>query len=342
MKAVVMLGEGKLEVRDLPSPVPAADEVIVRIKASGMCGTDLAHLHGPAREPRQQMIEGHEPCGVVMEVGSAVRSSEAKPGDRVMVHHYDGCRTCDYCRSGWPQLCPNAKVIYGGITGHGSHAPLMKVPVHTLVRLPDELSFTAGAAIACGAGTAFSSLKRVGLTGDQTVAVFGQGPLGLSCTLFAKAMGARVIAIDISDQRLERAQSFGADVLVNSAKVDPIAAIRGATRGNEGAHSSIECSGNKLARQQAVEAVKRLGVACMVGAYGTMEFPVEHVIQLQKTVLGVVTFSKQMMNDCAQYVVERGIDLDRLYTHRFSLEEADAAYAQFDQGMVGKGIFVFD
>ncbi|AJE49207.1 zinc-dependent alcohol dehydrogenase family protein [Celeribacter indicus] len=342
MKAVVFLGEGELEIRDYPDPAPGPDEVIVEIRASGMCGTDLHHLHGPKRSEDQIVIEGHEPCGVVAEIGSAVHPNEARIGDRVMVHHYDGCRTCHECRSGSTQLCTHSKIVYGGLNGDGSHAHYMKVPAHTLVRLPDELSFKAGAAVSCGTGTAFGAIKRVDLTGEDTVAIFGQGPVGLSCTMFAKAFGARVIALDIGEERLGMAKKFGADYVINPLKDDPVEAIRDLTRGGHGADKSIECSANRDARRQALEAVRLNGTACMVGAYGDMQVDVHQIIQLQKSLLGSLTFSKNMQYDCAAFVAERGLDVETLFTHDFRLEEARRAYDLFDERKIGKGVFVFD
>ncbi|MFO1143025.1 MAG: zinc-binding dehydrogenase [Amaricoccus sp.] len=342
MKAVVFLGEDRIEVRDYDRPTPGLDEVIVRIKASGMCGSDLHHLHGPKRSDDQIVIEGHEPCGVVEEVGSAVAPREAKIGDRVMVHHYDGCRTCNYCRTGWTQFCPNARIVYGGLEGDGAHADFMKVPAHTLVRLPDELSFKAGAAIACGTGTAYGAIHRIGLRGDETVAVFGQGPVGLSCTLFAKAFGARVIALDVGEERLEMARRFGADVTINPAKEDPVAALRKLSSDGDGVDKAIECSSNPTARRQAIEGVRRWGSACMVGVGGPLEVSSDQVIILSKTVMGSLTFSKNQMADCARFVVERGLDIDALFTHEFRLDQAEEAYALFDQKKIGKGVFVFD
>ena len=343
MQGVVFLGQGEMEIRDFPDPVPGPDEIVVAIKASGMCGTDLHHLHEPAcRAPACQFIEGHEPCGVVAAVGDAVRPTEVAVGDRVMIHHYDGCRVCEYCRTGWTQLCPNAKVIFGGPSGHGSHAQFMRVPAHTAIAMPDALSFKAGAAIACGAGTAWGAIERTGIGARDTVAIFGQGPVGLAATLLAKSFGARVIALDIGEERLEMARGFGADHLLNPLAEDPVAAIRALTEGGQGASVSLECSSNPAARLQSVECLRRRGRACLVGAYGDIAFPVEHLIQLQKTVLGAVTFSKTMMADCAAYVVERGIDLDRLFTHDFTLDQAHEAYALFDQRKIGKGVFVFD
>lgn len=342
MRGVVFLGEGKLEIRDFPDPIPGADEVIVRIKASGMCGSDLHHLQGPARSGSQIVIEGHEPCGVIEQVGSAVMPGQAKIGDRVMVHHYDGCRVCRYCRSGWTQFCPTDRTVFGGLNGNGAHADLMKVPAHTLIHLPDALSFKAGAAVSCGSGTAFGALKRVNLTGDDTVAVFGQGPVGLSCTLFAKAFGARVIAVDVADSRLEMARDFGADYLVNSAEQDPVQAIRDLTFNREGADKTIECSGNDLARRQAIQAIRRWGTSCLVGVTGKVEIDSDEIILYQKSVLGSLTFSKNLQQDCAEFVAQRGLNVDALFTHEFALEEAEHAYELFAKRQIGKGVFVFD
>ncbi|MER6976138.1 zinc-dependent alcohol dehydrogenase family protein [Streptomyces carpinensis] len=342
MKAVLFLGEDKIDIREYPDPVPGPDEVVIRMKASGMCGSDLNHLHGPLRSGSELVIEGHEPCGVVELVGDAVRPSEAKPGDRVMVHHYDGCRTCQYCRSGWTQYCPNARTVYGGLDGDGGHADFMKVPAHTLIRLPDSLSFKTGAAISCGTGTAFGAIKRVGLSADETVAIFGQGPVGLSCTMLAKAFGARVIAVDVEPSRLAMAEKFGADYVVDAREQDPVVAVRELTRNGEGADKSIECSANATVRRQAVQALRRWGTACMVGVFGKIELDSEELIQLQKTVVGSLTFSKNLQEECALFVAERGLDVESLFTHEFRLEEAERAYDLFDRRQIGKGVFIFD
>ena len=342
MRAVYFLGEGKLDLRERPDPVPGSDEVVVRMKASGMCGSDLNHLHGPLRTGAELVIEGHEPCGVVELVGDAVRPGEATVGDRVMVHHYDGCRTCRYCRSGWTQYCPNARTVFGGPDGDGGHADFIKVPAHTLISLPDALSFKTGAAISCGTGTAFGAIKRVGLSADDTVAIFGQGPVGLSCTMLAKAFGARVIAIDVEPSRLEMAEQFGADHVIDAREQDSVTAVRDLTRHGEGADKSIECSANSTVRRQAVQALRRWGTACMIGVIGTIELDSEELIQLQKTVVGSLTFSKNLQEECALFVAERGLDVESLFTNEFRLEEAERAYELFDRRQIGKGVFIFD
>lgn len=342
MQAVVFLGDGKLELREYPDPVPGPDDVVIRIKASGMCGSDLHHLHEPCRSADHIVIEGHEPCGVVESVGSAVRPSEAKVGDRVMVHHYDGCRACEHCRSGWTQFCEVARVVYGGLNGDGAHAQFMKVPAHTVIKLHDAMSFKAGAAVACGSGTAFAALKRIDVAGDETVAVFGQGPVGLSVTMFAKAMGARVIALDVSNERLEMARRLGADITINSLETDPVQAIRNATRGGSGADKAVECSANPQARRQSIQCLRTWGAVCIVGVTGTVEFHSNDIILKNRSVVGSLTFSKTLQAACADFVMERKIPVDALFTHEFRLEQAEEAYALFDQKKIGKGVFVFD
>ncbi len=342
MRAVVFLGDGQLEIREYPDLVPGPDEVVIRMKASGMCGSDLHHLHGPRRTGEELIIEGHEPCGVVELVGDAVRPSEAEVGDRVMVHHYDGCRTCQYCRSGWTQYCPNARKVYGGLNADGGHADFMKVPAHTLIRLPDPLSFKTGAAIACGTGTAFAAIKRVALSADETIAIFGQGPVGLSCTMLAKAFGARVIAIDVEPSRLAMATKFGADYVVDGREQDAVTAIRELTRDGEGASKSIECSGIADVRRQAVQAVRPWGTACMVGVFGMIDLDSDELIHRHKTVVGSLTFSKNQQEECALFVAERGLDVESLFTNEFRLDEAERAYQLFDQRKIGKGVFIFD
>ena len=342
MRAVVFLGEGQLEIRQYPDPIPGPDEVVIRVRASGMCGSDLHHLHGPVRTGAQLVIEGHEPCGVVEAVGDAVRSSEAAVGDRVMVHHYDGCRACQFCRTGWTQYCPNGRRVYGGLDADGAHADYLKVPAHTLIRLPDTLSFKTGAAISCGTGTAFAALQRVALSADETVVVFGQGPVGLSCTLLAKAFGAVVIAVDVEPSRLEMAQRFGADHVVDGRGQDPVGAVRALTRHGAGADKSVECSANAAVRRQAIEAVRPWGTACMVGVFGPIEFDSNELIHQHKTVVGSLTFSKTQQEECALFVAERGLDVESLFTNEFTLDQAELAYTLFDQRTIGKGVFLFD
>jgi threonine dehydrogenase-like Zn-dependent dehydrogenase len=350
MRGVVFLGERELELQEFPDPEPGPGDVVIAIRASGMCGSDLH----PYRAPRSggaaaalglggrggPVIAGHEPCGVVAARGPGVPEAEAPLGQRVMNHHYKGCGVCRHCRVGWSQLCPRGIVVYG-MTGHGGHAPYMVVPARTLVPLPDELSFEEGAAISCGTGTAYQALVRLDVSGRDTLAVFGQGPVGLSATMLGVAMGARVIAIDVGAERRELARDLGADRVIDPRATDPVAALRELTRG-EGVDAALDATGHAEARQAAVRSARTWGRVCFVGEGGSATFDVSpDLLRRQLTLLASWTFSTVGQAECARFVVERNVPLARLLTHRFALEQAAAAYRLFDTQTTGKGAFVF-
>jgi threonine dehydrogenase-like Zn-dependent dehydrogenase len=343
LKGLTFLGDRRLALLDVPDPTPGPGEVVVQIKASGMCGSDLHYYrapHNPALSMDRRTIGGHEPCGIVAAIGAGVAPAVARVGDRVMVHHYHGCATCRHCRTGWPQLCaPDKRVVYG-VRAHGGHAPYMITRADTLIRLHEALSFEAGAALACGTGTAWGALERVQLRGDETVAVFGQGPVGLSVTLLAAARGARVIAIDIDPARLELAKSFGADATVNASQGDVPQLIRDLTSGH-GAQVAIETSGSTPAAQAALRAVDVWGKVCYVGLGASVAFDVRAFLDRQINLMTSYSMSSVGQMACADFVVERGLNLDRLFTHRWRLDQAEEAYALFDQQSSGKGAIVF-
>ena len=349
MQGIVFKGDRQLELRNFEDPTPGAGEVVLEIKASGMCGSDLKFYRSPAGEAMKALgfssdavvIAGHEPCGVVVAVGANVNPKQARIGQRVMVHHYRGCGACPHCSTGWQQLCvEGVKEVYG-VTGNGAHAKYMKCPANTIVALPDELSFETGAAISCGTGTAWGALQRLELKGDQTIAIFGQGPVGLSTTQLAAALGARVIALDVSPDRLARAKEFGAAHVINPMATDPVAAIRELTDGL-GAHATIDASSSPEARRQAVQSVRTWGKACLVGEGGSMTLDVSpDMLRRQVTLIGSWTFSTVGQAECAKFIADREIDVDQLFTDRWKLDQAVEAYQLFDQQTTGKGVFVF-
>jgi 2-desacetyl-2-hydroxyethyl bacteriochlorophyllide A dehydrogenase len=342
MDGLVFLGDRQVALEQFDDPAPQAGEVVIEVRASGMCGTDLHRYRAPrptATPPPPRLIAGHEPAGVVAAVGEGVSPLLAKPGDRVMVHHYYACANCGRCRAGWPQSCANVTpTVYGGTT-HGSHARYLTVPAATALPLPDELSFAAGAALACGTGTAWSGLLRLELTGRDTIAVFGQGAVGISATMLAAAQGARVIALDISAERLARAREFGAAETVNPAEVDAVEAIRDLT--GSGATAALETSGSTAAAGQALRCLDVWGRACFVGIGARVAFDVQPFLRKQVTITTSWAMSSVGQRECADFVIARGLDLDPLFTHRWTLADAAEAYAEFDRQAAGKGVFEF-
>ncbi len=349
MRGVVFTGDRDLEIMTFPDPTPGPGEVVLEMKASGMCGSDLHQYRRPKNQERNATglppnpnptIAGHEPCGVIAAVGPGVSAAEAKVGQRVMVHHYQGCTQCGHCKSGWQQLCQEVPVKVYGSNAHGGHAQYICVPANTMVPLPDELSFAAGAAISCGSGTAWGALRRMNISGRDTIAIFGQGPVGLAATQFAKAQGARVIALDISEQRLARARQFGADEVVNPGSNDPVAAIKELTHGRF-ADLTLDTSSNSEARLNAIKSTKVWGTMCFVGEGGNVTIDVSpHILRRQLTLIGSWTFSNVIQAECARFCVERKVDVDALFTHTWKLDQAEEAYKLFDRQADGKGVFL--
>src|SRR5947199_578283 len=347
MRGVVFLGGRKLELRKSPDTTPGAGEVVGARKASGMCGSDLHPYRAVGNAAAAlglgggggPIVVGHEPCGVVAARGAGVSEADAPTGQRVMVHHYKGCGHCKHCKVGWAQLCRQGIVVYG-MTGHGGHAAYMTVPAYTLVPLPDSLSFEEGAAISCGTGTAYGALKRLDVSGRDTLAVFGQGPVGLSATLLGRAMGARVIAIDVAPERLALAREFGAETVINAKETDPVTALRALTHG-EGVEASMDCTGNPDARVAAVRSAATWGRVCFVGEGNKTTFDIsQDMLRRQLTIHASWTFSAVGQEECARFIAGRKLPLKSLLTHRFTLEQAEDAYRLFDTQTTGKGVFV--
>ncbi len=349
MRGIVFTGGRELELMDFPDPTPGPGEVVLEMKASGMCGSDLHQYRRPKGVKESvgglpanpdPVIGGHEPCGIVAARGPGLTDADARIGARVMVHHYQGCTHCGHCRSGWQQLCQEVPVKVYGNNAHGGHANYLKVPANTLVPLADELSFEAGAAISCGTGTAWGALRRMNLSGNDTIAIFGQGPVGLSGTQLAKAMGARVIALDISPERLARAREFGADEVVDSRSNDPVAAIKDLTHGR-GADCTLDTSSAPEGRIAAIRSAKVWGTMCFVGERNNVTIDVSpDILRKQLTMIGSWTFSVIGQAECARFIVERNLAVDQLFTHRWKLSQAEEAYQLFDQQNSGKGVFL--
>jgi threonine dehydrogenase-like Zn-dependent dehydrogenase len=208
------------------------------------------------------------------------------------------------------------------------------------VPLDEALTFEEGAAISCGTGTAFDALRRLDVSGRDTLAVYGQGPVGLSATMLGKAMGTRIIAVDPSEERRQLAEEFGADIVIDPIAQEPVEAIRELTHG-EGATTTLDCTGIPEARVNAVRSAAMFGRVAFVGEGNTTTFDVSpDIIHKQLTIHGSWTFSSIGQAECAQFVIDHELPLERLLTERYSLADAVEAYQRFDTQTTGKGYFV--
>jgi threonine dehydrogenase-like Zn-dependent dehydrogenase len=301
------------------------------------CGSDLHFLNGKF-DFDHSMIQGHEPCGVVYEVGEGVGPNVAKPGDRMLVHHYWGCGACRRCREGWPQMCEASGAKAMAVDAHGGHAPYVAVPASTLNPMPDGMSFRGGAALSCGTGTAWGAINRVGGVWDTTTVVFGQGPIGQSAVMFASSMGARVIAVDVNPERLKLAKHFGAEVTVDSRDGNLVEVVSEFTNGRM-AEVVMETSGR--ASEDALSVLGTFGRAVFTGLPGETNFKTQDVYKKQWTLMTSWTMSWTEQARCAEYIVQHNLPIDDLFSHSWTLDQAEDAYAWFSKQDAGKGVFEF-
>jgi L-iditol 2-dehydrogenase len=202
--------------------------------------------------------------------------------------------------------------------------------------LPDQLSYAHGALMACAAGTAFSSMHKLQVSGQDTLVIFGQGPVGLCGLLVAKARGGRVIGVDPIAERCALSLQLGADAALDPGQSDVLAAVRDLTHG-EGADLAFETSGSAAGQNGAVDCLRLGGKAVFVG-FGVQDKTLNpsQFIGRQLTLMGSFVMPVYMYYDLAQFILDHDLPLDRMVTHRFPLEQAPEAFALFDQGATGK------
>jgi threonine dehydrogenase-like Zn-dependent dehydrogenase len=337
MRGVVLLGDRECCVKEFPDPVPGPGEVRVKMMATGICGSDLHlyHMNKEQAKRRGDRIPGHEPCGIVDSVGREVK--KVKVGDRVIVNHYLGCGYCDQCAAGNVMWCRERRGYGGAIDG--SHADFVIADERNCILMLDSTSFVDGAFVACPGGTAYSSMRKLNVGAGNTVAIFGLGPVGLSGVILAKAMGGKVIGVDIIDERAELAARLGADAVVNARKEDPVKTIRDFT-GGKGAALALEASGSAKGRTDIVSCLSRAGKAVFVGA-GSSEKVINpaQLIGSQLTLMGSFVIPLWMSWEMVDFLDAQRISFEETVTHRFSIEEAPEAYRIFDEGKTGKVIF---
>jgi len=339
MKGLAFKGRRRLELKTFDDPTPGPGEVVLAIKASGLCGSDL-HAYRREADIETDIICGHEPAGEVVAVGQGVVNPIAKVGRRVMVHHYSGCGACADCNTGWRQMCSEVPMkLYGG-TAHGAHAEYMKVAADTLLSLDERLSFQAGAAISCGTGTAWGALDRMNVSARDTLLVVGQGPVGLSATMLGAALGARVIALDLSDDRLALAKRFGADETINASSGGIVEAVRACT-GGKGASKVMETSGSSQGAADGLACLAKWGTLGLIGLGARLELETSAVFTRQISVLTSWSMSWNGQKACSDFILSKKLDVEPLFTDRFALEDAVEAYTLFDRQARGKAVFLF-
>jgi threonine dehydrogenase-like Zn-dependent dehydrogenase len=244
---------------------------------------------------------------------------------------------------GYQISCSSPHRAAYGWQRNGGMAPYVLCDEKDLVFLPDELSYCDGAQIACGFGTVYEALEKISVSGDDAVLVVGLGPVGLATLMLAKAMGAnKLIGVEMIDERIEVAKKLGLADCVLKPGNGALEEILRQTGGN-GVEKAIDCSANEAGRTLAIRATRQWGKIAFVGEGGTTQFnPSPDIIHGQKTIYGSWVTSLWRMEDLTERIVRWGIHPEALITHRFTLEDADKAYALMAGGHCGKVAVVFD
>ena len=261
MKSVRMITAGRpLEVQDIAIPNIGEKDILVRVRAAGICHSDAHYRAGRSSMGFLPITLGHEVAGVVEKIG--VQVLNAKVGERVCLHYNISCGDCYYCSTGNEQFCDTVRML-----GHhmdGGYAEYIVVPARNVIHLPEEIPFEEGATLMCASATALHALRKGRVKAGETVAVFGVGGLGMSAIQLAKASGAvEVYAVDIQLDKLELASEYGA-IPINASRMDAVEEIRKLTK-SKGVDVALEMIGLRKTMEQAIDSVGNLGRAVMVG-----------------------------------------------------------------------------
>jgi threonine dehydrogenase-like Zn-dependent dehydrogenase len=345
MTGVYLPGDSTTERRELEVPTPGPGQLLVRVGASGICGSDIGYIYrgykthkgidGPAY---LGVVSGHEPAGQVVAAGPGCR--RFAEGDRVIVYHIAGCGLCDNCRRGYLISCSSPSRASYGWQRDGGNADFLLAEERTLVPLPDELSYVDGALIACGFGTAFEGLRRIGVDGEGDLLVVGLGPVGLAAAMIGRGMGARrVVGVEPSQDRRDWATGLGLldDVVAADAgTVDALADLGG----GRGYRFTIDASGTAAGRSTAIGAAAEWGHVSLVGEGGTLETEVsDTLLHKQLTLHASWVTSVPAMAELAENLVAWGMRPETVVSDRFTLDDSDRAYALAAGASRGKVVF---
>ena len=327
MKAVRLVKPGQpLEMQEVPVPHWGVNDVLVKVKAAGICRSDMHYRTGASTVPNLPRTLGHEVAGVIEEVGAEVGNVQV--GDRVCLHYLVTCGDCRYCAMGSEQFCTTGSMI--GKYQDGGYAEYIVVPSRNAVPLPDDIPFEQGAIMMCSSATSFHALNKAGLKPGESVAVFGVGGLGISAVQLARAFGALdVYAVDINADKLRLAESYGA-IAVNASTADPVAEIKRLTDG-QGVDVALELVGLRQTIEQAVHSLGVFGRAVLVGiAEQPFEIHSYHdIIPKEAQIIGCSDHLLQELPLLVELVRRGALDLSSVITRTVPLD-AEAINAALD------------
>jgi 2-desacetyl-2-hydroxyethyl bacteriochlorophyllide A dehydrogenase len=312
----------RLRLDSVRVPSVGANDVLVDVRAAGICHSDLNYVHGLAPVGKLPITLGHEISGIVAKVGSRVKS--VKRGDRVFVHYVIHCGLCVFCQTNRENYCNKYQMM--GKDVDGGLAEYTRVPVRSILKLPQAIPFEQGAILGCAVPTAFHALMRGRVREGDTVVVFGVGGLGVHAIQLARKIfdAGNIIAVDLFDKKLKLAKQLGASNVVNAARKDPVDEVRVITEGRL-ADVVLDFVGHNKTISQAIDCAGRGGRVVLVGIGAKLMrlSPYRTVIGKEMELIGVNDHLKTELVQLAKFVGSGKIDLSRSVTHKISLMEVN-------------------
>jgi len=321
MKAVVFREARRpVQVEDMPTPSVGDTDVLVRIKAAGICHSDLHTLHGLYPVAKVPMVLGHEGAGIVEKIGKRV--TNVSEGDRVTVDYVLSCGNCEYCNADRNNLCNDAK--YYGWNFDGTWAEYMLVQASNVFRLPKNVSFAEGALAGCAVVTGYHTMKISGIKAGDSVAIIGLGGVGTQLLQWCKIYGAtRIIGVDIDDDKLQLASKLGATATVNARHEDPESAVKKLTDG-KGVDVAFEAIGRRETVEKMILTVKKGGKAVIVGmCFDKISVtPVYDLMAKEIEIRNPTDHTKSEVEEVLGFLGKEKYDLSRSITQRIPIEKA--------------------
>lgn len=329
MKAAVVHEFGKpLTIEELAIPSPRAGEVLVKIRATGVCHTDLHAADGdwPVK-PKPPFVPGHEGAGVVAAVGAGVKG--LKEGDPVGIAWlHDACGACEHCMTGWETLCEAQHNSGYGV--NGSFAEYAIGSAAYVARLPQRVDFAQIAPILCAGVTTYKGIKETEARPGEWLAISGIGGLGHVAIQYARAMGLRVVALDVTEEKLALARSLGAELAIDAKRPDAVAEVVERTRG--GAHGVLVTAVSPPAFAQSLELVRRRGTVSLVGLPpGTFPTPIFDIVLKRITIRGSIVGTRKDLAEAIEFAAEGKV---RSHFHKAKLEDVNRVFADLKAGKV--------
>ena len=324
MKALVLEEYKKFVYKDVPTPVPGEGEVLVRVKACAVCGSDVHGMDGSTGRRRPPIIMGHEAAGVIESIGPGVR--EFKPGDRVTFDSTIYCNHCDMCSAGHVNLCASRRVLGVSCEDYrldGAFAEYVAVPEYVLYRLPDSVSFQQAAMVEPLA-IAYHAVRRTPVTPGACAVILGVGTIGMLTLQVVRAMGAEtVIAVDIDDEKLAIALTKDATAVVNSKDADVVRQILELTPGGSGADLAYDATGITQTVEICLRSLALNGKAVLIGNLAQkIDFPLQWVVTRQISLFGSCASAGEY-KECLRLIEEGKVDVDALISKVVPLSEGN-------------------